>query len=97
MSIVYDQTPEIEYDPSRGASTAGDPRISYSPHRERSTAAPTGFGGVTTRRMLEIDRPAKHPWLTVDVAREELAMQEYRRDRVAESRDSVYDYADVSP
>jgi hypothetical protein len=76
MSLTYD-TPagKLVYD----ATTAGDPRIAYNgPHRRTDSSG--GFGSVTTRRMLEHDRPAKHPWLTVDVAQQELAIIEHQRE-----------------
>lgn len=90
--LVYDATPEITYDPSRVIMTGGmalPPRPQVQSPREESPlppspgSAPRGFGQVTTRRMLDMGPPAKHPWLTVELAREELAMHQTAVDGVA--------------
>ena len=84
--LVYDASPEVTYDPARGASSAGDPRIAYNgPHRVQSS----GMGFGSTRRMLDVDRPIRHPWLTVDLAKQELAIGEYQADRVQCAMDTV--------
>ena len=85
MNLVYNRTPEIEYDPSRGASTAGDPRIEYCPHRVWSTAQ--GFGVAV--KMLDGHPPIKHPWLTVELMQKEFAIDKYQRDRVQVFMDSL--------
>lgn len=92
MSLVYDQAPDIVYDPNRPRVTTDGKQslIDYSqPHRARSPAAPGGFGAVTTRRLLEMEPPPKHPWLTVEVAEREFAIDEYQKDRERVFMDSI--------
>lgn len=44
--------------------------------------ATNAFGAPTiTVRLLEFDRPWRHPWLTVPVAEQEIAQQDYEGDR----------------
>ena len=100
---MYDERPDREYDPTARVTPAGTTGRFRKPPREEviwnqatETAArqapaarQTGFGGVTSRRMLEVDPPRTCPWLTVDVAERELAMLDYARDRAAVTMDSV--------
>lgn len=89
--LVYDTNPEIEYDPRETRTPAGligSVRLAPDPQKDSHPRA-AGFGNGVARRMLEAGAPPKHPWLTVDVARQELAMQEYARDRAAVALDSV--------
>lgn len=77
--LVYDSTPDVTYDPSRLVYSARPPYVDHAqPHREKSTAP--GFGTIMPRRMLESGPPAKHPWLTVELAERELAIQAAARD-----------------
>ena len=86
MTLVYDTATEIAYDPANGRfNTPAEVRQEAA----SAVAAPRGFGNVIPRRMLESGPPPKHPWLTVDLARRELAIGEYRRDRAAVALDSM--------
>lgn len=42
-----------------------------------------------TRRLLEFDRPVRHPWLSVPLACEEAERLEYQEDAVQVFMDSV--------
>ena len=86
MTLVCDTAPEIAYDPATGRfNTPAEMRREAA----SAAAAPRGFGNVIPRRMLESGPPPKHPRLTADLARQELAIGEYRRDRAAVALDSV--------
>lgn len=48
------------------------------------------FGAPTiTVRLLEFDRPWRFPWLTVAVAEQEIAQQDYEADTVRTFSDSI--------
>jgi hypothetical protein len=87
MSLVYDHAPEITYDPAR------IPDREYTrPQPGDGTPAPRpqpGFGGIAPRRMLEHGAPPKHPWLTVSLAEQELAIGEYQRQPGQVALDSM--------
>jgi hypothetical protein len=50
-----------------------------------------GFG--IPMRLLETDRPWRHPWLSVAVAEREIAQQDYEADTVQVFIESVEDAA----
>ncbi len=96
MSIVYDAYPDTAYDPATGLRPSStvpiEPVGGFRASRHRpAPAAPLarGFGNVSTRRMLEMGPPPKHPWLTVELAQTELAIAEYQEDRVQVAMDSI--------
>lgn len=48
------------------------------------------FGApIITVRLLEFDRPWRHPWLTVPVAEQEIAQQDYEADIIQVFKDSI--------
>lgn len=102
-ALVYDAAPELAFDPAVGRELhrarcipdrehAGRPGTTASPFAG-STAKPvtgpvkSGFGGVVARSMLT--PTALRPWLTPELAAQELAIGEYQADRVQCALDSI--------
>lgn len=94
MSLVYDSAPDTPYEPERrlGHSAlrmrAGQLET-FDPHPNELRQKPAGFGNVIARRMLASGPPPKHPWLTVALAEQELAIGEYQADRVQCALDTI--------
>ena len=42
-------------------------------------------------RLLEIDRPWRHPWLSVELVGQEMQIQEYEEDAISIFMDSLED------
>ena len=93
--LVYDDDPDTAYDADgrrfgHKALRVRDGRIeTFDPHPAKNPDKVSGFGNVTARRLLSAGPPAKHPWLTPELATIEIAIGEYRSDRAQVALDSV--------